>query len=127
MFELTNLTDYGLLFMRIMVGAIYFDSGLRDVRDPESRSKSTGLPKWFTIFLAVAELAGAIGIVLGVLQQLAALGLIAIMIGAIQKKIFVWRTGFWGSNGHGWYYDLTLASMLLVVLFTDGGRLVIVR
>jgi putative oxidoreductase len=61
-----------------------------------------------------------------VLQQLAALGLILIMLGAIQKKAFVWKTGFWGSDGLGWSYELTLISMLLVILFTNGGRLVLV-
>jgi hypothetical protein len=39
----------------------------------------------------------------------------------------VWKTGFWGKDGFGWSYDLTLASMLVVILFTDGGSLVLVR
>jgi uncharacterized membrane protein len=51
----------------------------------------------------VAELAGGAGIILGVLQQLAAIGLIVIMLGAIQK------------------------NMLLVILFTDGGGFVLMR
>jgi putative oxidoreductase len=85
------------------------------------------MSKVFTIFLAVAELAGGAGIILGVLQQIAAIGLILIMLGAIQKKIFAWKTGFWGKDGFGWSYELTLISMLLVILFTDGGKFVIVR
>ncbi|HME81221.1 MAG TPA: DoxX family protein [Candidatus Eremiobacteraceae bacterium] len=125
MFHLAQLTDYGLLFLRVMAGAIYINSGYNDLKDPDSRAKSIGLPKTFTIFLAVAELAGGAGVILGVLQQLAAIGLILVMLGAIQKKIFVWKTGFWGSDGYGWSYDTTLISMLLVILFTDGGRLVL--
>jgi putative oxidoreductase len=121
------LTDYGLLALRIMAGLIFIGSGYNDVKDPDARSKSIGLPKGFVLFLAVAEIAGGAGIVLGLLQQLAALGLIAIMLGALQKKIFVWKTGFWGRDGLGWYYELTLISMLLVILFTDGGGLVIIR
>lgn len=76
MFTLASLTDFGLLFMRVMVGAI---------------------------------------------------GLILIMLGAIQKKIFVWKTGFWGADGFGWYYDTLLVSTLLVILFTDGGSFVLLR
>jgi putative oxidoreductase len=125
MFHLAPLTDYGLLFLRFMAGAIYASSGYSDLKDPEARSKSIGMPKSFTIFIAAAELAGAAGLVLGVLQQLAALGLILIMLGAISKKIFVWKTGFWGANGLGWSYDLTLISVLLVIAFTDGGRFVL--
>ena len=127
MFDLAPATDYGLLFLRLMAGAIYFDSGYNDIKDPEARSKSTGLSKGFTAFIAAAELAGGAGLILGVLQQLAAIGLILIMLGAIQKKVVVWKTGFWGKNGLGWYYDLTLISVLLVILFTDGGRFVLLR
>jgi putative oxidoreductase len=108
-----------------MAGAIYIDSGYNDLKDPDARSKSIGTPKGFTIFLAVAELAGGVGVILGVLQQLAAIGLILIMLGAIQKKIAVWKTGFWGKDGFGWSYDLTLISMLLVILFTNGGKFVL--
>lgn len=110
-----------------MVGATYINSGYNDLKDPSARAKSIGMSKAFTIFLAVAELAGGAGVILGVLQQLAAIGLILIMLGAIQKKIFVWKTGFWGKDGFGWSYELTLVSMLLVILFTDGGKYVFVR
>jgi len=127
MFHLTQLTDYGLLFLRIMVGATYINSGYRDLKDPDARSKSIEMSKGFIIFLAVAEIAGGAGVILGVLQQLAAIGLVLIMLGAIQKKIFVWKTGFWGNDGFGWSYELTLISMLLIILFTDGGKFVLVR
>ncbi|MGC2131603.1 MAG: DoxX family protein [Candidatus Aquilonibacter sp.] len=126
MFHLASFTDFGLLFLRIMTGLIYIDSGYNDVRSPDERSKGLGLPKGFVMFLAIAELAGGAGIILGVLQQLASIGLILIMLGAMQKKIFVWKTGFWGKDGLGWSYELMLISMLLVILFTDGGRFVIV-
>jgi putative oxidoreductase len=110
-----------------MAGAVYIDSGYNDLKDPQARSKSIGVPKGFAIFLGAAEIAGGAAIVVGVFQQLAAIGLILIMLGAIQKKIFIWKTGFWGKDGLGWSYDLTFISMLLVILFTDGGRIVFLR
>ena len=127
MFDFTPFADYGLLFLRIMAGAVYVDSGYNDLKDPEARSKSIGMSKGFVMFLAAAEVAGGAAIVVGVFQQLAAIGLILIMLGAIQKKIFVWKTGFWGKDGRGWSYELTLVSMLLVILFTNGGRIVLLR
>jgi putative oxidoreductase len=127
MFHLAQLIDYGLLFLRVMAGATFIQSGYDDLKDPDTRSKSIGMSKGFTLFIAIAELAGGAGVLVGVLAQLAAIGLILIMLGAIQKKIFVWKTGFWGSNGLGWSYELTLISMLLVILFTDGGRFVLLR
>ena len=127
MFHLAQFTDYALLLLRIMAGATYVRSGLNDIKNPDERSKGIGMSKGFVIFLAVAEIAGGVGVIVGVLQQLAAIGLILIMLGAIQKKIFVWKTGFWGKHGFGWSYELTLVSMLLVILFTDGGRFVILH
>jgi putative oxidoreductase len=60
-----------------------------------------------------------------VLIQPAAIGLILVMLGAIQKKAFVWKTGFWGEKSGGWHYDLMLVLMNLVILTTDGGRYVL--
>jgi putative oxidoreductase len=127
MLHLAGLTDFSLLLLRIMAGATYADSGYNTLRDPDARSRSIGMSRNFAVFLGVAELAGGVGLILGVLQQLAAIGLILIMLGAIQKKIFVWKTGFWGKDGRGWSYDLTLVSMLLVILATDGGSWVVLR
>ncbi len=121
----TALTDLGFLLMRLMVGAVFMTSGWSDLRDPDARSKSIGMSKGFTIFLGVAEVLGSLGVMAGVLTQWAALGLILIGLGAIQKKIFVWRSGFWGEKTYGWHYDLMLVSMNLVILSTRGGNWVL--
>ncbi len=121
----TALTDLGFLLMRLMVGAVFMTSGWSDLRDPDARSKSIGMSKGFTIFLGASEVLGSLGVMAGVLTQWAALGLILIGIGAIQKKIFVWRSGFWGEKTYGWHYDLMLVSMNLVILFTKGGNWVL--
>jgi putative oxidoreductase len=125
--RLLELADVALLLLRLMVAAIFFTSGLSHVRDPVGRAKSIGASPGFTRFLGVGEIAGALGVATGVLAQPAALGLILIMLGAIQKKIFVWHTGFWGEGSSGWHYDLMLVVMNLVIATTGGGRLVLFR
>ena len=125
--QLFRFTDLGLLLLRLMAGIVFFTSGWSHVKDPAGRSQSIGMSKGFTIFLGLAEVAGSLGIIFGVLQQLAAIGLILIMLGAIYKKITVWHTGFWGDKASGWHYDLTFAIMCLVVLFTNGGRYVLMH
>jgi putative oxidoreductase len=125
--QLYRFTDLGLLLLRLMAGTVFFTSGWSHVTKPADRSKSIGMSKGFTLFLGFAEISGSLGIVFGVLQQLAAIGLILIMLGAIQKKIFVWHTGFWGEKASGWHYDLTFAVMCFVVLVTNGGRYVLMR
>jgi putative oxidoreductase len=123
--QLSNFTDLALLLLRLMVAAVFADSGIRHLKDPESRSKDIGMSKGFTVFLGAAELLGAAGVAFGVLTQLAAAGLILLMLGAIQKKIFVWHTGFWGKNNNGWHYDLMLVVMNLVIIANNGGRWVL--
>ncbi|HKV94820.1 MAG TPA: DoxX family protein [Candidatus Angelobacter sp.] len=121
--QLAQFADLGFLLLRLMVGAVFAASGWGHLRDPEGRSKSIGMSKGFTAFLGVAELAGALGVIFGVLTQLAAAGLILVMLGAIQKKMFLWKTGFWGKHGtDGWHYDLMLVVMNLVIVVTGGGR-----
>jgi putative oxidoreductase len=122
---LLQFSDVGLLLLRLMVATVFLDSGWNHLRNPVERSKSIGASPRFTIFLGTAEVAGSIGVALGVLTQLAAIGLILIMLGAIQKKIFVWKTGFWGERTYGWHYDLMLVVMNLVIVVTGGGKLVL--
>jgi len=125
--QLARFTDLGLLLMRLMVALVFITSGYNQLKDPAARAKSIGMPKPFTIFLGIAEVAGSLGVAFGVLTQLAAFGLILIMLGAIQKKIFVWHTGFWGEKESGWHYDLMFVLMNLVIAFTNGGAYVLMR
>jgi putative oxidoreductase len=123
--QLVQFTDLSLLLLRLMIAAVFVTSGWHHVTDPRGRAKSIGMSPGFTMFIGGAELAGGLGIAFGVLTQLAALGLILIMLGAIQKKIFVWHIGFWGEKSSGWHYDLMLIIMGLVVVCTNGGKYVI--
>ncbi len=125
--QLARFSDLGFLLLRLMVGVVFIISGWNDLKDPGTRSKSIGFSKGFAIFLGAAEVAASLGIMFGVLTQLAALGLILIMLGAIHRKIFVWHTGFWGDKSYGWHYDLMLLVMNVVIVFTGGGRWVLLR
>lgn len=125
--QLARFTDLALFLLRCMVGIVFFTSGWNHLKAPASRAKSIGMSKSFTIFLGVAEMAGALGLMGGVLTQAAAFGLILIMLGAIQKKILVWHTGFWGEKASGWHYDLMFIVMNLVIMTTGGGRYVLLR
>ena len=122
--QLAQFTDIALLLLRLMVGIVFITSGYKHLKDPATRSKDIGMSKSFTMFLGAAELAGGLGVISGVLAQLAAIGLILVMLGAIQKKIFTWHTGFWGKSGtNGWSYDTMLVLMNLVIVTTGGGNL----
>jgi putative oxidoreductase len=123
--QLLQFGDLALLCLRLLVAVVFFESGRQHARDPVGRAASIGQSPGFTRVLGWAEMAAALGVALGVFTQVAALGLMVIMLGAIQKKLFVWHTGFWGDKTYGWHYDLLFVVANLVILTTAGGRLVL--
>ena len=125
--QLAKFTDLGLLLLRLMVALVFVTSGWSHATKSAERSKSIQMSQGFTIFLGVGEIAGGLGVAFGVLTQPAAAGLILIMLGAIEKKMFLWHTGFWGDKTFGWHYELMLLVMSLVILFTDGGNWVLMK
>jgi putative oxidoreductase len=125
--QLARFTDLGLLLLRLMTALVFITSGYSHLNNPDERSKSIGMSKGFTLFLGAAEVAGGLGVAFGVLTQLAAFGLIVLMLGAIQKKISSWHTGFWGEKTYGWHYDLIFVLINLLIAFTDGGQYVLLN
>ena len=124
--QFLEFSDVALLCLRLLVAAVFFTSGVNHVRDPVGRAASIGLSPEVTRILGLVEMAASLGVAFGVLSQIAALGLIGVSLGAIQKKVFVWHTGFWGDKTYGWHYDLLFLVANLVILTTGGGRLVLV-
>jgi putative oxidoreductase len=123
--SLLSLQDLALFVLRLVIAIVFGASGYFDLKDPVGRAKSVELSPPATTALGVAEVLGSLGVLTGVLIQPAAIGLILIGLGAIQKKVFAWKTGFWGEKASGWHYDVMLMSMNLVVIATAGGRWVV--
>ncbi|MDX1640242.1 MAG: DoxX family protein [Balneolaceae bacterium] len=112
--------DIAILALRIVVALIFFSSGKSHFMQPEKRSKSIGLSKQATLFLGVAEMAGAISVALGIFPQFGVVLLIGVMLGAIYKKMFQWNVGFYSQDGVGWHYDLLLLCANLVFITNSG-------
>jgi putative oxidoreductase len=125
--QLARFTDLSLLLLRVMVGLVFVNSGYHQLKGPAAYAKNIGMSEPFTIFLGIASVAGSLGVAFGVLTQLAAFGLILIMLGAIQKKIFAWHLPFLSEKGSGWHYDVIFILMNLVIICTNGGAYVLMR
>lgn len=123
--SLLSLEDAALFLLRLVVAIVFGASGYFHLRDPVGRAKSIELSPTATRGLGAAEALGSLGLVTGILIQPAALGLILVGLGAIQKKALKWKTGFWGEKASGWHYDLMLVAMNLVIVATAGGRWVL--
>jgi putative oxidoreductase len=123
--RLLEYSDIALLLLRCVVASVFITSGWSQVKDPVAKGKQNEVPPGLTRVVGAAEILGGLGVLTGVLAQLAALGLILIMAGAIKKKIVNWHTGYWGKDSLGWNYDLMFVIMNLVIVTTGGGRYVL--
>jgi putative oxidoreductase len=123
--DIPLLSDIALLLLRLMIAAIFATSGWAHATKPKERAESINMSPSFTQMLGIVELLGAASVALGLFPEAGAILLIGVMIGAIYKKVFAWKTGFWGDDGQGWYYDLLYLVCSLVILTTGGGALTI--
>ena len=122
---LLRCQDLALLLLRLVVAIVFGASGYFHLKDPAGRAKSIELSPAATVALGLMEVLASVGLVTGIFIQIGALVLLLLGLGAIGKKVFRWKTGFWGEKGYGWHYDLMLLAMNLVILSTAGGKLVV--
>lgn len=122
--SLLELSDPALFLLRVWVALLFGWSGWSHLTEPRERGGSIGMSPAATAVLGAVELAGAALLVVGLWVQVAAAALIAVMLGAIAKKAFVWKAGFWGKeSSQGWYYDALYLICNLVFLTTGGGSI----
>ena len=119
------LAPYALLALRIITAIVFFSSGRSHVEKPEERGKQIDMPPATTRFLGIMEVIAAISIAFGIFTQIGALIIMVVMLGAMQRKIFDWKTGFYADKGYGWHYDLTFFIAAAVIFSTGGGRFVL--
>lgn len=125
-FDLSSFIPASLLLLRIIVAIVFFSSGKSHATQPVERGKSVGLSPAVTKFLGIAEMIAAVSIALGIFPQIGAAIVIITMLGALQKKIFVWKKSFYEDKAYGWHYDLIFLIAALVILATHGGSYIII-
>lgn len=109
------------LLIRLIVGLAFIVSSKNKSKNIGRFAKNNGLPVPLAVVVMIAEMAGGIGLILGILPQLAALGLMLLMLGTIRLHIFTWKSPYWASKG-GWEYDLMLFALASVILVHGAGR-----
>ena len=117
----TQLIDIGLLILRIGVGATMIQAGLIKALDFSTtvgfmESGGWSLPTYAALMVTVAETAGGIGLILGVLTPLAACSVVGAMICAWAVNV---------SAGAFWSEPFNVPFLLFVgattLLFTGAG------
>ncbi len=114
--------DQGLFILRLVVGVVFLFHGLPKIKNAKAVASGLGAPAAAVIILGLVETLSALGLILGVYIQLAALLLAIVMVGAAGMKIFKWKIPFTAHNAMGWEFDLTLLAANLTILFLGSGR-----
>ncbi len=121
--DLSRWSDLALLALRVTVAAIFWVHG-RSKAGMWKAQPSQQLPAPMLNLmrtLSVAEPLGALAMLTGVLSQLAAIGFMLVMAGAMFLKIRVWKTPFFAHEKSGWEFDLILLAAAFVLLILGPG------
>lgn len=119
---LSKFQNAALLFLRVVVAAIFFVAGYYKISfwsaRPEGMSEAmTSLVR----LLSVAEPLGALALLAGFLTRWAAGGLSIILVGAIYISHFTMGMGFVTPTGAGWNFPLmVLAGCIILMAFGAG-------
>ncbi len=122
--SLHQLGDVALLILRLALGTIFLVHGLPK-RGLWSAKPSAQLPAGMLRnlrILSIAEPAGALGVLFGFLTQPAALGLVIVMLGAIQFLRTKAHRKFTEQNSPGWEFEFLLLVIALALAIMGGGK-----
>jgi putative oxidoreductase len=115
------------LILRLCLAAVFIYHGMDLVGKSGGSAWHRDLPVVQQVLVAWGQLLGGIAMLLGFLTRLAAIGLAAIMVGAI--ALVHWPHGFSLGNpdGPGYEYNVVLIGICLALLLTGGGTLAVDR
>jgi putative oxidoreductase len=119
--ELLEYGDWALFLLRVWIALLFGWSGWLHISNPRERGENIEMSPRATVVLGAVELGGAILLAIGLWDQLAAAALALVMVGAIYKKMLVWKTGLWGDDSGGWYDEVLYLICNLVIVVTGGG------
>jgi putative oxidoreductase len=129
--ELAQQTEWGLLALRIAVGAIFIVHGWPKITGARgmaaAMSGGQASPVLVGVFTVqgLVEAGGGALLILGILTQLVAVAFAIIMVGAIVLKTARLKIGFMAQQATGWEFDLILLAASVLLFFTGPGRLAI--
>ncbi|WP_413376755.1 DoxX family protein [Alkalihalobacillus sp. 1P02AB] len=113
-----NKYEMGTLFLRLVLGLIFFVHGFVKFQDGIENTAgwfdSIGLPGFLALVVALVELIGGLALILGLFSRVVSGLLALIMVGAIVKVKLA--AGFLG-NGEmtGYEFDLALLAMAVFI------------
>ena len=122
--SLHQFSDFALLSLRLALGTVFLFHGLPK-KGLWSAQPSDQLPAGLLTrlrILSIVEPAGALGLIFGFLTQLAGLGLVIVMVGAITFLRTKAHRRFKEANAPGWEFEFMLLVVALALAILGGGK-----
>jgi putative oxidoreductase len=125
--------DVAMTVLRVILGLVFFAHGAQKVLGwfggygfsaTLQAMSGAGLPKPLVLFIMAAEFGGALLLLLGVFTRLGALGIVALMSGAIlmvHRQFGFFMNWFGNQKGEGFEYHLLAIAIALALLIRGGG------
>lgn len=124
------------LFLRVPLGVIFMAHGSQKLfglfggqgvsATLKTFEEKLGIPPILTILAMIAEFGGGLGVLLGCLTRLSALGIASVMAVAIYKvhlaNGFFLNMSCQPGRGHGIEFNIALLGMALSLMFSGGGK-----
>ena len=111
---LNAFQDYGLLLLRLIIGAIFIIHGWSKIKAKTGK---------YWVLMGVAETLGGIASVLGFLTQFANIGFLIIMLSAIYMKKFKWNVKFVEQEKMGWEFDSIILAAAIILIILGAGSI----
>lgn len=125
--------DAAMTVLRLVLGIVFFAHGAQKVPGwfgghgwsaTIAGMSQMGLPAIVVILVMLAEFGGAILLIFGALTRLGALGILAVMLGAIfmvHLRFGFFMNWYGQQPGEGYEYHLLAAAMAIALLIRGGG------
>ena len=126
--------DYGMLVLRLILGIVFFPHGAQKVLGwfggaglsgtLDHFTQQMGLPLAVAALVIAAEFLGSLGLIVGLLTRIAALGIASVMAGAIflvHLPFGFFMNWFGNKAGEGFEFHLLAIGMALALMIRGGG------
>ena len=117
------LMPWSMVLLRIVLAAIFYVHGMPKLKNPGSMASGMGMTSNMVWMIGCVETVCAAAVFLGLLTQLGALGMVAIMLGAIYYKTQKWNMSFTEHGKMGWEFDLMILAAAFLLATTGPGYL----
>ena len=136
----STANDHAIALARLVLGIIFFMHGAQKTlawfggfgfhATMHFFTATMGIPAAFAILAIAAEFLGGIGLIVGFLSRIAALGIavdMLVAVGLVHLRNGIFMNWYGNQKGEGYEYHLLAITICIVIMVKGGGALSVDR